>query len=152
MLGKNSLINLSRKFLLGCHSCTITILRKIILKISNRLKIFKEWRVYAQNAIPSNKEDSQSNIIFRLYKKQFHDMLEIKTMKRIIERFQMEYMLADAWRLGRPRVLSDIHQTKITEPRMRIQECFRTVLLKNAATSTKTVYIMQKKKEGYFPY
>ncbi len=38
---KNSLINLLQKLQLGRHTCCITILRKIILKISNHFKIKK---------------------------------------------------------------------------------------------------------------
>ncbi len=42
MLDKNSLINLWIKFQLGRHLCFITILRKIIFKIPNCLKIKKK--------------------------------------------------------------------------------------------------------------
>ncbi len=39
----------------------------------------------------------------------------IRTMKRIIEWFQMEYALANAPRLGNPHTLTDNNWTKITE-------------------------------------
>ncbi len=51
MLG---IINLSHKFHLGHHSCSITILRKIILKIHSFKIKKKKCLTHAQNAILSN--------------------------------------------------------------------------------------------------
>ncbi len=53
--------------------------------------------------------------IIGLYKKWFYDTSDIRTMKRIIERFQTEYILADYRGWERPHPLSDKDQTKITE-------------------------------------
>ncbi len=113
MLGKNSLINLFRKFQLGYHTCSITILRKTTLKIPNCFKIKKmsdplsKHHILEQQAfIVEHYFRSKSyRTTLWLYKEWFHDTADVRTMKWIIEWFQMDNTVANAPNLGRPHAL-----------------------------------------------
>ncbi len=52
----------------------------------------KQWAFIAEHLFCSNLYQTT----LKLFKKWFYDMPDIGTMKRIIEWFQMEYMLAQA--------------------------------------------------------
>ncbi len=145
---------------LSRHSCCYYSEKNIILKIPNHFKIFEKknvWNVLKHYTFEQwafiVKRYFRSNLYWttlQLYKKRFHDTPNIRTVKWIIEWFQMEYTLANTPRLGRPQSLSDDDRTKIREYADVNPDMFAHVA-QELGYKCETVHTMLKKEGSIDP-
>ncbi len=85
------------------------------------------------------------------FKKKFKEMPDLKTIQRVVERFQTAYTLKDEPRSGRPHTLSDNGQTELREHMEKHPGMYECRSARQLSHKCETV---QKtlKDEGFFPY
>ncbi len=157
ILSKNSLINLLRKLQLRLHLWSITINTQTNFQIISQYRIFCEiCPTLVQNAIlwaymvEQYFRTSSYKIALGRFKKKFKKMPDLKTIQRVVERFQTAYTLKDERRLGRPHTLSDNDQTELRE---HLEEHPGTSVRRAAQQLGHKCERVQKtlKEEGFFP-
>ncbi|XKL66125.1 hypothetical protein PGB90_009545 [Kerria lacca] len=86
-----------------------------------------------------------------LYKKKFKEVLDARTIKRVVERFQLAYMLEDEQKSGRPRALLDKDRTALKKHMEETPGMSARRAAAELGHSRETIH-QTLKEEGFFPY